>query len=234
MFGLARCASILPTSQDNTLLTGSKAYFPWLTVKVQFKTDLGIGISTFTDSNCKIRSVSGTVKVISQMLYVLTVRPIVCLGDMVMSNFPVPFAEKVKLCRKLIGMATVLWEPIRYDISLKLPSGGINERIRSAYSKEINKEIICSVPNANLVNYLPSLEPNTRMETCIIKHSWIHKRHAEIWHAGQLYHAVNVPMNFWGNCSARLINDGIHFFDNVKVCFIVGILDSWSSPRDIW
>ena len=67
----------------------------------------------------------------------LTVRPIVCLGDMLMSNFPVPFAEKVKLCRKLIGIATVLCDPIRYDMSLKLPSGGINERMRSDYKKLI-------------------------------------------------------------------------------------------------
>ena len=53
IFGLALWASILPTSHDNTLLTGSNAYFPWLTVRVQFKTDLGMGISTLTDSNYK-------------------------------------------------------------------------------------------------------------------------------------------------------------------------------------
>jgi len=32
-----------------------------------------------------------------------------------------------------IGIATGLWEPIKYDISLKFPSGGMNDKILSAF-----------------------------------------------------------------------------------------------------
>ena len=60
-----------------------------------------------------------------------TVRPMVCLGDTVMSNFPVPFPENDIWCLILIGIATLLCDPIRYDISLKLPSGGIKDKMRS-------------------------------------------------------------------------------------------------------
>ncbi|CAD6239659.1 GSCOCG00008749001-RA-CDS [Cotesia congregata] len=42
--------SILPISQNNTLLTGSNEYFPWFGTKVQFRTILGIGISSVTFS----------------------------------------------------------------------------------------------------------------------------------------------------------------------------------------
>jgi len=37
-------------SHSNILLTGSKEYFPWFGVKVQFKTIFGMGISRVTFS----------------------------------------------------------------------------------------------------------------------------------------------------------------------------------------
>ena len=52
-------------SQRSSLVTGSKLYFPWVAVRLQFRTCLDIGISSLTCS---------------------TVRPIVCLGPTVMSN----------------------------------------------------------------------------------------------------------------------------------------------------
>ena len=51
MFGNVFWLSIFPMSQENILLTGSNAYFPWLAVRLQFSTDFGIGISNLTASN---------------------------------------------------------------------------------------------------------------------------------------------------------------------------------------
>merc|ERR1719341_443970 len=42
--------SILPTSQASTLLTGSKLYLPCVGVRLQFSTDLCMGISILTCS----------------------------------------------------------------------------------------------------------------------------------------------------------------------------------------
>ena len=59
----------------------------------------------------------------------LTFLPMVCLGPMEMSSFPVPVAAaNVSWCRTKTGMATWLLCPIRYDIRRKLPSGGMNDR----------------------------------------------------------------------------------------------------------
>jgi len=53
MLGFDFWPSTFPTSQESNLLTGSKAYFPWVAVSVQFKTAFGIGMSIFTDSSWK-------------------------------------------------------------------------------------------------------------------------------------------------------------------------------------
>lgn len=45
------CESIFPTSQLRTLATGSKVYLPWVAVRVQFNTLLGIGISNLVFSS---------------------------------------------------------------------------------------------------------------------------------------------------------------------------------------
>merc|ERR1719220_1167623 len=82
--------SILPTSQANTLLTGSKLYLPWEGVRLQLSTDLCMGISNITCS---------------------TVLPIVCLGPTVMSSLPLvpptqPPPTQLRLCLTYTGMAT--------------------------------------------------------------------------------------------------------------------------------
>ena len=134
------------------------------------------------------------------MQNLLTVRPIVCLGEIVMSNFPVPFAENESWCRTLMGIATLLWDPIRYDISLKFPSGGINDKILSDYflekkSREKKISLIYVVLDGwiyQVQTYLPSFETHTWMKTGIVKHTWIHKRHAKVRHPREFNNTINL------------------------------------------
>jgi hypothetical protein len=92
-----------------------------------------------------------------------------------------------------MGMATLLWDPIKYDMSLKLPSGGINDNIRSDCKARKVLEQKGLIPYCMKDNYyLPSFETNTWVEAGVIKHTGIHEGHAQIRHSRQLDHTVNL------------------------------------------
>jgi hypothetical protein len=83
------------------------------------------------------------------------------------------------------------------------------------------------------ITYLPSFEADARMKADVVEHSRVHERHGEVWHAAELDHAINVTVDFGGDNAAGAVHDGVHLFDDVKVCLVVGVFDARSPPWDI-
>lgn len=96
----------------------------------------------------------------------------------------------------------------------------------------------------------PSFETNARMKGHIVEQSWIHKRKRQIGHSAKFDAAVNLSManpliwlgirkqcrpyvslNLSKHSLSVLIDDGVHFFDNIEIGFVVCILNGTSSPR---
>ena len=125
----------------------------------------------------------------------ITIRPIVWRGDTVISSFPVPFVINDSWCLILIGMATLLCELMRYDINRKFPSGGMKLNIRSDCKMEIHTWLHWPLTYVCHVSHLPSFESYTWMKRSIIKHSRIHKRHAQIRHSRELDYTIDLKLS---------------------------------------